>query len=217
MFGEGRGMSSHDRASALYREAGQPGTQTRQRLIQALSDLDPLVRHIAAIELARLWPNELPEAAIRELLETFARLEYLEHPEIEGQYATATVTPDEYSDLGNEIIAAFTNLGCGQADFVIPRLLEFWSFDLQQYDLGHALIALAFPVTDCPVPVESLSGVQRRVLEVTIRHDDIWRGDPFWPQTLAARGLPTSQAALGQLLGAAAGAPNQVLQQTGGA
>ena len=194
-------MSTHERAADLFQEATQPSLATRERLIQSLTDSDALVRHIAAIGLSRSWPDQLPEAAIRELLETLARLEYLERLPIADGYVAATATEDDCGDLGNDIVTAFTDLGCGQADFVIPRLLEFWSFDPQQYEFGHALIALAFPRTRDEVVSSRLTGVQQRVLQATVRQEGIWLGDPYWPPALADRGLPTSNEGVRRLLG----------------
>ena len=85
---------------------------------------------------------------------------------------------------------AFAKLSCGQADFVIPRLLEFWSFDCEFYELGHALLSLSFPPSDRAVDPDTLSGRQQRVLEALVAQPLIWRNDGPWGSTLARYGLP---------------------------
>jgi hypothetical protein len=194
-------MTSRDRAATLFRDAARPGRGVRKRLVQSLSDPEPLVRHVAAIALAQRWPDQLPETVIRELLDTLARLEYLERLPIEDEYSAATATEEDCGYLANDIVVAFTQLACGQADFVIPRLLEFWSFDPQQYDFGHALLALTFPRTRKKVVGSRLTGVQQRVLEAAVRQDDIWQGDAFWPPALAAHGLPRTNEGMRRLMG----------------
>ena len=46
-------MTHLERATALFKESAERGRQSRERLILSLSDTDALVRHVAAIELAR--------------------------------------------------------------------------------------------------------------------------------------------------------------------
>jgi hypothetical protein len=196
-------MSEQDRAGELFRNSGTSAQGVRERLLDALSDSSALVRHVAAIRLADGWPTDLPEKAIRELLDTLGSLEYHEPVAIQDDYRAATDTGEEDTcpDLGNDIVRAFTYLQCGQANFVIHRLLEFWSFDVQQYDFGHALIALSFPKSDRKVDGENLSGIQRGVLKAVIRQEDIWSGDGYWKKTLRTHGLPENQTGVRKLLG----------------
>lgn len=194
-------MIERDRAAELFRSSANAGKKMRQQLLEAISDSSALVRHVAAVRLADRWASDLPENAIRELLDTLGRLEYLERLPIDDDYRAATDTGDDCSDLGNDIVRSFTHLKCGQADFVVHRLLEFWSFDVQQYEFGHALIALTFPKFTRKVKAEDLSGIQRRVLQAAIRQGAIWTGDGFWRETLRAHGLPGSQAEVRKLLG----------------
>src|SRR5262249_26361120 len=147
---------------------------------------------VAAIELAKLDAERLPEQSIRELLNTLARLEYLERLPLEDEYSEATATEEDCKSLGQEIVLAFAALHCGQADYVIPRLLEFWSFDSQFYELAHAMLALAFPVTSVRVEKGALSGVQCRILKALVAESAIWCSDGYWPGTLSKRGLPQS-------------------------
>jgi hypothetical protein len=189
------------RATELYREAAHPLPTTRDALVAALSDPETLVRHMAAIELAKLDPQRLPEQSIHELLDTLARLEYLERLPLEEEYAQVTETDDDCKCLGQEIALAFAALPCGQADYVIPRLLEFWSFDSQFYELAHAMLALAFPVTSTRVEKESLSRLQYRILQALVSEEAIWRSDGFWPGALSAHGLPQTRIQVYRLLG----------------
>lgn len=167
-------MDYRQRAAELYRDAVQPTPDTRKWLVRSLSDAEPLVRHVAAIALAKCWPEQRPERSIRELLDTLAQLEYLEKPRIESEYAEASDTGEDCESLGQEIVRAFAELRCGQAEYMIPRLLEFWSFDSQFYELAHAMIALAFPITDGRVDPKSLGGVQYRILQALAAGLAIW-------------------------------------------
>jgi hypothetical protein len=156
---------------------------------------------VAAIELAKRWPGDLPEASIRELLDTLARDEYFEPSPLEDDYAEATATEEDCGALGQDIVLAFAHLGCGQADFVIPRLLEFWSFDSQFYELGHAMLALAFPPSDRMVVEESLSGRQRRIVQALLAQPMIWDSDMTWGEALIRYGLPRTRGEMFCLLG----------------
>ena len=62
-------------------------TNARERLGAACGHIYPLVQHVAAIELAKRWPADLPEQSIRELFETLTREEYKEPSPIEEEYA----------------------------------------------------------------------------------------------------------------------------------
>ena len=152
----------------------------------------PLVRHVAAIELAKRWPADLPEQSIRELFETLTREEYKEPSPIEEEYASVTSTEDGGGCLGQDIVRrtfAVPWVRAGE-NTCVPHLLEFWSFDPQFYELGEALLALAFPAAPAGANREHLTGVQRRVLEAFLRNQEIWFSDLNWPRLLAARGLP---------------------------
>jgi hypothetical protein len=194
-------MDDRKRAIDLWRgAAGDPPAGCAQ-LVDALVSQSVLLRHVAAVALANLSPEQLPESSIRELLSTLARLEYLERPAIAAAYAEVTAMEDDSHDLGQDIVVALAALRCGQADFAIPRLLEFWSFDSQFYELAHALLALAFPLTEVRVVKDSLTGVQYRILQALVATGTIWASDATWPACLTARGLPASRAGVFQLLG----------------
>lgn len=187
-------MDYRQRAAELYHDCARPSASVQDALSQALSAAEPLVRHVAAIELAKLNPELLSEQSIREMLETLAKLEYLERLPIEDEYAEATATEEDSKCLGQEIAIALASLRCGQANFVIPRLLEFWSFDCQFYELAHAMLALAFPVTDSVVEKVELSGVQIRILQALVNESSqIWGSDYYWPDALSKHGLPRSR------------------------
>jgi hypothetical protein len=194
-------MDYRQLAADLYRAASHPSSATPDDLAEALSAPEALVRHVAAIELAKLDPERLPEQSIRELLDTLARGEYLERLPLEAEYSEVTSTEEDCKGLGQEIVQAIAALHCGQADYVIPRLLEFWSFDSQFYELAHAMLALAFPVTGSPVEKGKLSGVQKRILQALVEEKEIWRGDGFWPDALSEHGLPQSRDEVYRLLG----------------
>jgi hypothetical protein len=194
-------MDYRQRAADLYRAATAPSSRTSDQLVEALSPAEPLVRHVAAIELAKLDPLRLPEHSIRELLDTVARDEYGEHLALDEEYGEATATEEDCKALGQQIVLAFAALHCGQADFVIPRLLEFWSFDSEFYELAFALLALAFPLTDAPVDRRSLTGVQSRILRALVKEPALWGSYGEWPDTLSEHGLPTSRDEVYRLLG----------------
>jgi hypothetical protein len=194
-------MDGRGRAAKLFRGCTQPRPGVRARLSKGLADPHPLVRHVAAIELAKWWPGDLPEASIRELLETLARDEYYEPSPFEDDYAEATATEEDCGFLGQDIVVAFAHLEYGQADFVIRRLLEFWSFDCQFYELGHAMLALAFPPSDRTLLKENLSGLQQRILQGLVAQAMIWNCDMNWKEALVQHGLPETLHERFSLLG----------------
>jgi hypothetical protein len=190
------------RAAELYQAAAHPSPTTPDTLLEALYASEALVRHVAAIELAKIDPERLPEQSLRELLDTLARLEYLERLPLEEEYSQATATDEEDGKcVGQEIVLAFAALRCGQADYVIPRLLEFWSFDSQFYELAHAMLALAFPLTRSRIEKEALNGVQYRILQALVAEGAIWGSDASWSSALTAHGLPQSRDEVSRLLG----------------
>ena len=192
---------SRKRAAELIQVANQDARGARQRLLKGLKDRDPLVRHVSAIELAKRWPGELTEASIRELLETLGRDEYLEPSPFDDDYTEATASDEDSGELGQDIVVAFAHLSCGQADFVIPRLLEFWSVDCEFYELGDALLALSFPPSNQVVDPNTLSGRQERVVEALVAQPLIWRNHGTWRGTLARYGLPLTLSKLLKFLG----------------
>jgi hypothetical protein len=194
-------MAHRRRAAELYQAATRSSATASDTLAEALFAPEPLVRHVAGIELATLDPERLPEQLIRELLETLARLEYFERLPIEEEYSEATATEEDCKCLGQEIVRALAALRCGQADYVIPRLLEFWSFDSTFYELAHAMLALAFPVTSERVKKSDLSGVQYRILQALVVESEIWGSDAYWPGLLSKHGLPKSRDKVYRLLG----------------
>lgn len=200
-FLSGGRVDSRVRATELFQAATRLLSDAREQLLEGLGDGNPLVRHVAAIELAKRWPEELPETSIRELLETLARNEYREPLLFESEYAEATATEEDCGSLGQDIVIAFAHLGYGQADFVIPRLLEFWSFDYQFYELGYAMLALAFPRSEQPVRNEQLSDHQRSILRALTAQSEIWISDMTWEQRLTRYGLPGTRSEMLSLLG----------------
>ncbi|MFO1042618.1 MAG: hypothetical protein U0941_12570 [Planctomycetaceae bacterium] len=201
---DGGGLMNRELAMKLFQMASQGARGTRQKLLDGVKDRDPLVRHVSAIELARKWPKELTEASIRELLETLARDQYGEPSPFDDDYTEVTTPHDEDEDggeLGQDIVVAFSHLNCGQAGFVIPRLLEFWSFGCEFYELGDAMLALSFPTSDSAVDSNSLSGLQENVLEALIAQPRIWENHSSWKNTLARYGLPRTLAKMRKFLG----------------
>jgi len=188
------------RAASLFHRISLSDEQAKDALIQALSDQDALVRHVAAIELAQLAPSRLPESSIRELLDTLGRLEYFEKLAIEEEYFEVTATENDFLTLDQQIVVAFCALNCGQADYVVARLLEFWSFDSQFYELGRALLALTFPSSNLPIRREELNNRQYRVLQALVAETEIWTSDATWPRTLAKHGLPQNRGSVRELL-----------------
>jgi hypothetical protein len=201
MFGESGRMTPVERAAELFRQTRNSKRDTPARLVRALADTELMVRQVAAIELARKWPARLPDAAVRELLETLARLMYGEGRSLDIDYEEATATEDDSGALAQDIVLALANLRCGQAGFAIPRLLEFWSFSHPFYELGHALIALAFPVSKSKAVVPRRLGMQYQVLQALVVAEDIWQFDGDWSALLKSRGLPTTRKAMYKFLG----------------
>jgi hypothetical protein len=194
-------MKNIERAAELFRDATQLIPGIRERLFQAIADHDPLIRLVAAIQIASRWPEELPETSVGEVLELLARDEYFEQFPFQEEYTAATTTEETCGLLGQDIVGAFAHLKCGQADFVIPRLLEFWSFDSQFYELGHIMLSLAFPSSDRVVVITELSGLQRRILQALIAQPNIWINDMMWSQALIQHGLPCTRSEMIRLLG----------------
>jgi hypothetical protein len=188
-------MEEHERAADLFRESRHLSDDTPDRLERSLTDPSALVRHVAAIALAGIDPDRLPEPSIRELLDTLVKLENREPLPIEESYIEATVTEDEEDAgaLGQDIALALASLRCGQADFAIPRLLAFWAFDSRFYELAYALLGLTFPVMNSPVQARSLSQVQNNILDALLREPAIWSHDLIFVKHLSARGLPQTR------------------------
>lgn len=198
-------MQSHQynttRAKQLLALARTGESQATEVLIDSLSDVDTLVRHVAAIELLQAAPDSVPEAAIRQLAQTVEA----SYADVSGYASSPLVTAycevAGGEDLQQAIVLALAHLQSGQADFLIQPLIDYFDSDEQFYEFAHALLALAFPPSSVPLRPSSLSDTQRHVLRALAANAPIWNGDGDLRQDLAARGLPSSRVDVKALVG----------------
>src|SRR5689334_20257630 len=94
--------------------------RTVDELLRALAESLPVARLSAGVELAYRFPDRLPEAAIREMLDTMWRLEDLELADLANQYHAAASAGEDLRDLSQDIVMGLAHLNSGQADFAVP-------------------------------------------------------------------------------------------------
>jgi Domain of unknown function (DUF4262) len=113
---------------------------------------------------------------------------------------------DQYSDAidGNElqqdIVLAMRYLRSCDVTELIPALIGYFKEDDQFYELGHAMISLAFPRKRSTVSSEALTDMQREVLTALTGTDAIWSSDGTLAALLKVRGLPTTKSKAQQLV-----------------
>ena len=110
-------------------------------------------------------------------------------------------TTDDGSDLQQDVVAAFSRLSNGDADWIVRDLVDYFGSDGQFYELGHAMLALSFPLS--LTAVDGLTAdnlMQREVLSAMIQNDTIWRYDMTLSDQLTERGLPACREGLAKLI-----------------
>ena len=191
------------RAAELFREASGNPAAARAALLQGLSDSDVLVRHVAAVQLAKHFPVQVPEPAIREMVETLLgeprRLQG--EPPIYREYSEATVSEESCHDLGQDLALALARLPAGSADFAVPALVALWQGDRQFYEAVLAAICLAFPERGDRPPASALSDVQQGVLQALLEDAAVWLFCGDTAPLLAARGMPDTPTSMREYLG----------------
>src|SRR5438132_970380 len=83
------------------------------------------VRHVAAVQLARPYPGEVPETTAREMLDTLLGGPDRRRGEspISREYAEATASEADCHDLGQDLALALACLPAGSADFALRPLV----------------------------------------------------------------------------------------------
>ncbi len=124
----------------------------------------------------------------------------------DGQQSKYEKLSDQYSDLtdGNDlqqdVVLAMPYLRSCDVTELVPALIGYFKDDDQFYELGHAMISLAFPRRRSAVSPETLTEMQREVLAALTGTDAIWRSDGTVATLLKSRGLPTTKSKAQQLV-----------------
>ena len=189
-------MEFLDRAARCVHSRLAYGNESRALLTDALSDAHPLARIVAAIALCHLEPTLLTDNSIHEMTDTLRIIFRRTMPSIYAEYSTVS----DGCDLEQDLLLALAELVPGQADNAIPLLIARWPDDPQLYEIGHALIALAFSRTNEPIVAGTLNATQESVLRAVAEQQDIWTGDGNWAGILAEHGLPESREAVMQFV-----------------
>ena len=113
------------------------------------------------------------------------------------QYSEMTI---DGNDLQQDTVLAFANLPNGTADWIVWDLIRYFVSDTQFYELAHAMLALAFPVSPSVDDLFVRGNMQRDVLSTIINNKAIWRSDMTIAGRLAERGLPTDRDGVAKLI-----------------
>lgn len=104
------------------------------------------------------------------------------------------------NDLQQDVVLAMQNLRPGNTAELVHELIGYFKDDDQFYELGHAMISLAFPKRRSTISPETLTDLQRDVLTSLIEKDAIWKCDGDLPALLKNRGLPITKSKSRQLV-----------------
>ncbi|MDB5384908.1 MAG: hypothetical protein JWM11_554 [Planctomycetaceae bacterium] len=186
-------MGDVRRAAALYRAATADPAAALPQLLSGVTDLDELVRHVAAVQLALQLHSELQAPVARELLDTLLRVSQpSDRSLLTTEYAAATDDGEACWDLGQHIALSLACVPPGSADFAVPELISLWQRDRQFYEAVLAAVALTFPDGGRPLAT-ALTELQSRVLIALTEDEAIWTFCRDTRQLLDARGLPQSR------------------------
>ena len=187
------------RASELHIRAsrGIDNAELAPYLDAALQDDEALVRHVALIGAAHHCRDKLTPEAVRELLDTLMGGFREDWPSWCADYAAAT----DGNDLEQDILLALAELEPGYADAAIAPLIARFRRDRQFYEIGHAVVGLAFPRPGTEAANDALNEVQRSVLSALLDNAAIWSCDLDLPRVLFERGLPRTRNGIAVLMG----------------
>lgn len=104
------------------------------------------------------------------------------------------------NDLQQDVVLALRYLRSRDVTDLAQALIGYFKDDDQFYELGHAMITLAFPRKRSTISPETLTDLQRDVLTSLNEKDAIWKYDGDLPALLKNRGLPITQSKSRQLV-----------------
>jgi hypothetical protein len=119
-----------------------------------------------------------------------------EYDELSSEYLEST---DDANDLQQDTVLALSCLPCGAADSLVPELIAYFDSDDEFYELAHAIVSLAFPLSSSQSERLVLVRMQRDVLGAILRNDGVLENDLTFADHLIARGIPTDRVAIAQL------------------
>jgi hypothetical protein len=104
------------------------------------------------------------------------------------------------NDLQQDVVLAIQYLRSRDVTELVQALIGYFKDDDQFYELGHAMISLAFPRKRSTISPETLTDLQRDVLTSLNEKEAIWKCDGDLPALLKSRGLPTTKSKSRQLV-----------------
>jgi hypothetical protein len=104
------------------------------------------------------------------------------------------------NDLQQDVVLAMQHLRTSDVTELILALIGYFKDDDQFYELGHAMVSLAFPRKRSIISPETLTDLQRDVLASLNEKDAIWKCDGDLPALLKSRGLPITKSKSRQLV-----------------
>ncbi len=104
------------------------------------------------------------------------------------------------NDLQQDVVIAMQYLRSRDVTELVRALMGYFKDDDQFYELGHAMISLAFPRKRSIVSPETMTDLQRDVLTSLNDNDAIWKCDGDLPALLKSRGLPITKSKSRQLV-----------------
>ena len=104
------------------------------------------------------------------------------------------------NDLQQDVVIAMQYLRSRDLTELVQALMGYFKDDDQFYELGHAMISLAFPRKRSTISPETLTDLQRDVLTSLNEKDAIWKCDGDLAALLKSRGLPTTKSKSRQLV-----------------
>jgi hypothetical protein len=104
------------------------------------------------------------------------------------------------NDLQQDVVLAMQFFRGRDVTELVQELIGYFNGDDQFYELGHAMISLAFPKKRSAISPETLTDLQRDVLTSLNEKAAIWECDGELPALLKSRGLPTTKSKSRQLV-----------------
>ena len=104
------------------------------------------------------------------------------------------------NDLQQDVVIAMQYLRSRDVTELVRTLMGYFKHDDQFYELGHAMISLAFPRKRSTISPETMTDLQRDVLTSLNDNDAIWKCDGDLPALLKSRGLPITKSKSRQLV-----------------
>lgn len=104
------------------------------------------------------------------------------------------------NDLQQDVVLAMQYFRSRDVTELVQALIGYFKGDEQFYELGHAIISLAFPTKRSTISPETLTDLQRDVLTSLNEKEAIWKCDGELPALLKSRGLPITRSKSRQLV-----------------